>query len=55
MDLAPFRLINPCGYAGLAMTQLSALGGPKDVAEVGRQLLPELLARLAPRTAADKE
>ncbi|MEZ4054698.1 lipoyl(octanoyl) transferase LipB, partial [Enterobacter rongchengensis] len=22
MDLAPFRRINPCGYAGLAMTQL---------------------------------
>ena len=22
MDLAPFALINPCGYAGLAMTQL---------------------------------
>jgi lipoyl(octanoyl) transferase len=47
MDLTPFQLINPCGYAGMRMTQLAALGGPADVSEVGRQLLPELLARLA--------
>jgi lipoyl(octanoyl) transferase len=26
MDLAPFRDINPCGYAGLAVTQLGDLG-----------------------------
>ena len=26
MDLAPFRRINPCGYTGLAMTQLRDLG-----------------------------
>ena len=26
MDLAPFRDINPCGYAGLAVTQLADLG-----------------------------
>lgn len=25
MDLAPFSLINPCGFSGLAMTQLSEL------------------------------
>lgn len=25
MDLAPFALINPCGFSGLAMTQVSAL------------------------------
>ncbi|WP_421020561.1 lipoyl(octanoyl) transferase LipB, partial [Klebsiella pneumoniae] len=23
MDLSPFQRINPCGYAGMAMTQLS--------------------------------
>ncbi len=28
MDLEPFARINPCGYAGLQMTQLSELGGP---------------------------
>ncbi len=31
MDLAPFSRINPCGYAGLPMTQLSALCGPASV------------------------
>ena len=35
MDLEPFARINPCGYAGLQMTQLSELGGPDDVREVG--------------------
>jgi len=46
MDLEPFQRINPCGYAGLEMTQLAALGGPTDVAGVARQLAPLLLARL---------
>src|SRR6478752_3805148 len=27
LDLEPFRRINPCGYQGLEMTQLSELGG----------------------------
>jgi lipoyl(octanoyl) transferase len=31
MDLAPFQRINPCGYPGLQMTQLSQLGGPQRV------------------------
>ena len=31
MDLAPFARINPCGYAGLEMTQLAALGAPGEV------------------------
>lgn len=26
MDMAPFAAINPCGYAGMAVTQTSALG-----------------------------
>jgi lipoyl(octanoyl) transferase len=46
MDLAPFRRINPCGYAGLEMTQLAALGGPKDVRQAARALVPPLLQRL---------
>ena len=28
LDLTPFSHINPCGYAGLAMTQTATLGGP---------------------------
>jgi lipoyl(octanoyl) transferase len=46
MDLAPFLRINPCGYAGLAMTQLAALGGPESVQAAGEALAPLLLARL---------
>jgi lipoyl(octanoyl) transferase len=43
MDLGPFRRINPCGYAGLEMTQLSALGGPADLKVVAAALAPRLL------------
>ena len=45
-DLEPFNRINPCGYRGLEMTQVSALGGPADAARVARDLLPALLRRL---------
>lgn len=47
MDLAPFGHINPCGYAGLQMTQLAALGGPGDVQQVAGEFAPLLLRRLA--------
>jgi lipoyl(octanoyl) transferase len=46
MDLEPFERINPCGYAGLQMTQLSQLGGPAEVAAVAAQLAPLLSAKL---------
>jgi len=46
MDLEPFGRINPCGYAGLAMTQLAALGGPEDLERVAREFAPLLLERL---------
>ena len=46
MDLSPFERINPCGFQGLAMTQTSELGGPADVAQVGRDLEPILLRQL---------
>jgi lipoyl(octanoyl) transferase len=42
LDLEPFARINPCGYAGLAMTQLSALGGPRTVADCADALEPHL-------------
>ena len=42
MDLEPFRRINPCGYAGLEVTQLVDLGGPSDVSVVARDLEPRL-------------
>jgi lipoyl(octanoyl) transferase len=46
LDLEPFARINPCGYAGLQMTQLAALGGPATVAEAAQRLEPHLLAAL---------
>jgi lipoyl(octanoyl) transferase len=46
MDLEPFTRINPCGYAGLAMTQLAALGGTADVGRAAQDFSPLLLERL---------
>ena len=42
MDLAPFAAINPCGYAGLAVTQLADLGGERDIDAVGGRLVRHL-------------
>lgn len=46
MDLEPFQRINPCGYAGLKMTQLRDLVGPVDFAEVMGRLRGELVRQL---------
>jgi lipoyl(octanoyl) transferase len=42
MDLAPFSAINPCGYEGLAVTQLSALCAENSVERVGDRLVAQL-------------
>jgi len=47
MDLAPFARINPCGYAGLEVTQLKDLGIDMDLPDAGVALLPHLCHRLA--------
>jgi lipoyl(octanoyl) transferase len=52
MDLEPFRRINPCGYAGLEMTQVCELGGPADLGVVADGLAPRLLAGLGFEPAA---
>jgi lipoyl(octanoyl) transferase len=46
MDLEPFARINPCGYAGLAMTQLAALAEVTEVSVAADGLRPHLLAAL---------
>jgi len=53
MDLEPFRRINPCGYPGLQVTQLAALGGPSDVQQVAAEFEPLFCTQLAyaPRQA----
>jgi len=47
MDLTPFSAIDPCGYAGLEVTQMQDLGIPLTVDEVGIRLLQILADKLA--------
>jgi lipoyl(octanoyl) transferase len=42
MDLTPFSYINPCGYEGLAVTQLSALGIETSLEIIARELAVKL-------------
>lgn len=42
MDLSPFARINPCGYAGLGVTQVKDLGGPADCRVVGHEVASQL-------------
>ena len=49
MDLSPFADIDPCGYPGLAVTQLADLGVSSTVSEAGTGLAPILAARLSTR------
>ena len=47
MDLQPFQRINPCGYAGLAMTQLTDhVAGPLAMDEVSARLREQLVKHL---------
>jgi lipoyl(octanoyl) transferase len=48
MDLAPFADIDPCGYRGLAVTQVADFGVVRTVAEAGSELAPILVRHLAP-------
>jgi lipoyl(octanoyl) transferase len=45
MDLEPFRRINPCGYKGLAVTQMLDLGGPSRLDEVADVLVDAFARR----------
>lgn len=46
MDLHPFDLINPCGYAGLKVTQLSNLGVRENLNDVAVRLSHCLIDQL---------
>ena len=46
MDLAPYGAINPCGYAGMAVTQLRDLSGEWDTGKVGAALAQHLTRQL---------
>ncbi|MCG3736955.1 lipoyl(octanoyl) transferase LipB [Vibrio cincinnatiensis] len=43
MDLSPFLRINPCGYQGMEMTQVSDLGGPHRLEDVEQKMIQELV------------
>ncbi|MDL0430663.1 lipoyl(octanoyl) transferase LipB [Marinobacter sp. TBZ242] len=47
MDMEPFRRINPCGYAGMAMCQVSDFVPGATVADLASTLSDELVAGLA--------
>ena len=46
MDLQPFSRINPCGYPGLAVTDMATLGIDTDVVTVADKLTAKLAAIL---------
>lgn len=46
MDLSPFRAINPCGYAGMAVTQIRELVGTKSLQAVEEELLVSVLRQI---------
>jgi lipoyl(octanoyl) transferase len=48
MDLAPFACIDPCGYAGLQVTDLATCGIQASVREAGERLALRLAAHLDP-------
>lgn len=46
MDLNPFQAINPCGYAGMAVTDLRALGVADSLETVTQKFVPHLTRTL---------
>ena len=46
MDLEPFRCIDPCGYPGMAVTQLRELGITASIPDVSAQLVTYLAKQL---------
>lgn len=47
MDLAPFSAIDPCGYPGLAVTQIRDLGLPYETAEAGERVAANVMRLLS--------
>ena len=45
MDLEPYSRINPCGFPGLTMVDLFALGAEVDMTEIKQELVMLLLQR----------
>jgi lipoyl(octanoyl) transferase len=52
-DLAPYVRINPCGFAGLAVTSVLDCGGPAQLADVAAVLVPELARQFSLQAQTD--
>lgn len=50
MDLSPFQRINPCGYAGMQMTQVSALAPDVGIEDIHPILVQEFVHLLGYQT-----
>lgn len=53
MDLSPFHAIDPCGYAGLAVTQTQDLGLQLTLSQAAEQLTAKLVKQLEHGIAHD--
>ncbi len=54
MDLTPFDAIDPCGYPGLAVTSLAALGKDMQTVEAGNALAGHIARALDKASAAHR-
>ena len=52
MDLAPFADIDPCGYPGLAVTQLADFGVARTVDQAGAEIAPFLARSLTTKRSS---
>lgn len=46
MDLSPYQAINPCGYVGMAVTQMKNFGVADDLLSIADRLVKQLEAQL---------
>jgi lipoyl(octanoyl) transferase len=53
MDLEPFSRINPCGYQGLAVTQLRDFGVTDEVEVVGQNLSAIIIGNLSEKKSGN--
>jgi len=54
MDLEPFTRINPCGYTGLEVTQVSDLSDVKNTDAVSAQLVKHLIEALKKQSSVSQ-
>jgi lipoyl(octanoyl) transferase len=53
MELEPFGRINPCGYRGLQVIDMKALGAQAQMSELAKQFAPHLMRSLNLRGEPD--